>query len=116
MDIENTLQYFCRESERKGTCYHEFQKGKWDEHTFWKTDSLLLSDEVLVELKLSRLFKKAIEEYDAYGPVRVTKEQWAAVSKLSETAGGKQWEAIREADVWVQNCFETEEVFYILGI
>ena len=34
------MRFFCVESERKGTCYHEFQKGKWDEKTVWKADSL----------------------------------------------------------------------------
>lgn len=24
------MKYFLKESERKGTCYHEFQKGKWE--------------------------------------------------------------------------------------
>lgn len=28
------MRFFCVESERKGTCYHEFQKGKWDEKQF----------------------------------------------------------------------------------
>ena len=45
------MKYFCTEDKRVGTCYHEFQKGKWDEHTFWKEDSLLLSDDVLVDLE-----------------------------------------------------------------
>ncbi len=116
MNEANKLQYFCRESERKGTCYHEFQKGEWDEHTFWKEDSLLLEDDKLAELKLSRIFKQAMAEYDSYGPVRVDKAQWSEVLRLAKEAGGAQWEAVCEADVWVQECFLTEAVFYILGI
>lgn len=25
------MKYFCKVSDKKGTCYHEWQKGKWDE-------------------------------------------------------------------------------------
>jgi hypothetical protein len=33
------MKYFVRNSEKVGTCYHEFYKGHWDEETFWKEDS-----------------------------------------------------------------------------
>ena len=39
------MKYFVKNSERESTCYHEFYKGKWDEKTFWKEDSLLLHDD-----------------------------------------------------------------------
>lgn len=110
------LKYFCTDENRIGTCYHEFQKGKWDEHTFWKKDSLLLSDDVLVELKLGSLLRKGIREYDPYGPVEVNKEQWLMLLELANQAGGAQMEALQEANEWVQECFATEEVFTILGI
>ena len=51
------MKFFCTELERKGTCYHEFQKGKWDGKTFWKTDSLLLHDNIMCEVKLHKLFR-----------------------------------------------------------
>lgn len=35
-------KFFCVESERKGTYYYEFQRGSWDEETFWKEESLSL--------------------------------------------------------------------------
>lgn len=41
------MKYFITNSEKIGTCYHEFYKGKWDGETFWKEDSLLLHDEVM---------------------------------------------------------------------
>ena len=110
------LQYFCTEENRKGTCYHEFQKGKWDEHTFWKNDSLLLSDDVLVELELGKLFRKSIQGYDPYGPVEVNKEQWLMLLEAANQAGDAQMEALQEANEWAQECFATEEVFTILGI
>lgn len=110
------MKYFCTETERKGTCYHEFQKGKWDGITFWRNDSLLLHDDICWELKLGKLLGKVIPEYDTYGNTEVTKEVWAEICERAEAIGGEVQAAIREADVWVQENFETEEVFYILGL
>lgn len=115
MQSEN-LKYFCTEEKREGTCYHEFQKGKWDEHTFWKEDSLLISDDMLAELKLSRLFRKGIQNYDPYGPVEVNREQWSVLLELAKENEGACLEALQEADVWVQECLSEHEVFTILGI
>lgn len=42
------MKYFILDEKKEHTAYHEFQKGKWDGETFWKPDSLLLSDEVVV--------------------------------------------------------------------
>lgn len=109
-------KYFCRSAERQGTCYHEFQKGKWDEHTFWKEDSLLIHDDVHLELKLYGLFKQALPSYDAFGDIEVNKAQWQAIYRMAEEIGGEAYDAIKEADIWVQECFETEDVFYMLGI
>lgn len=110
------LQYFCTEENRVGTCYHEFRKGKWDGHTFWKEDSLLLSDDVLVELELGKLFRRNLYGYDPYGPVEVSKEQWLMLLEAANQAGGVQMEALQEANEWVQECFAEAEVFTILGI
>lgn len=115
MQSEN-LKYFCTEEKREGTCYHEFQKGKWDEHTFWKKDSLFLSDDVLVELKLGSLFRKCIRDYEPYGPTEVNKEQWVVLLELAKEKGGSRLEALQEADVWVRECFAVESAFTILGI
>lgn len=115
MQSEN-LKYFCTEEKREGTCYHEFQKGKWDEHTFWKEDSLLISDDMLAELKLAGLFRNAIPGYDPYGPAEVNKEQWSVLLELAKESGGACQEALQEADAWAQECFAGEEFFTILGI
>lgn len=115
MQSEN-LKYFCTEEKREGTCYHEFQKGKWDEHTFWKEDSLLISDDMLAELKLAGLFRNAIPGYDPYGPAEVNKEQWSMLLELAKENGGAFLEVLQEADVWVQECLAEHDVFTILGI
>lgn len=109
-------KYFCTEAERRGTCYHEFQKGKWDEHTFWKEDSLLIHDDVHLELKLYGLFKQVLPKYDAYSDVEVNRAQWQQIYAMAEEIGGETFEAIKEVDVWVQECFESEDVFCMLGI
>jgi hypothetical protein len=40
------MEYFITEDYRTNTAYHEFRKGKFDGVTFWKSDSILLSDEI----------------------------------------------------------------------
>ena len=49
------MKYFVNDSERKNTNYHEFQKGKWDEKTNWKSDSICLSDDILYYLGIEKL-------------------------------------------------------------
>lgn len=110
------MKFFCTASERIGTCYYEFQKGRWDGHTFWKEDSLLLHDDVYMKLGLDKLFKKAISVYDAYAHTEVNKDQWQKVCEIAGELGGEVKLAIGEADVWVKENFVREEVFTIVGI
>ena len=77
---------------------------------------MLLSDDVLFDLELGKMFRKNIQGYDPYGPVEVNKEQWLMLLEAANQVGGAQMEALQEANVWVQECFATEEVFTILGI
>lgn len=110
------MKYFCMDKDRKGTCYHEFYVGKWDEKTFWKEDSLLLHDDVLYNLKLDYLFREVEPAYDEYGETEINKTQWLQIVSKAMTMGGEIQEAISEADVWAKKVFETESVFTILGI
>lgn len=110
------MEYFCTEKERKGTCYHEFCKGSWDYKTFWQEDSILIHDDVCWKLKLDKLFAAAIPEYDSCGNTPVTPDAWERVCSLAEKAGGEVWHAVCEADGWVRKNFETEDIFYILGL
>ena len=43
------MKYFIKDKDRKGTCYYEFYKGKWDGESFWKTDSILLHDDIVFQ-------------------------------------------------------------------
>lgn len=110
------MRFFGVESERKGTCYHEFQKGKWDEKTVWKADSLLLDDDVLEELKLYELFQVANSNYNYYGVTQIAKDEWKLIRNVANMRGGNIKEAIDEVDIWVTETFKTEEEFTILGI
>ena len=54
-------------------------KGKWDEKTVWKADSLLLDDDVLEELKLYELFQVANSNYNYYGVTQIAKDEWKLI-------------------------------------
>ncbi|MBQ3599941.1 MAG: hypothetical protein II992_01905 [Lachnospiraceae bacterium] len=110
------MKFFCTELERKGTCYHEFQKGKWDGKTFWKTDSLLLHDDIMCEVKLHKLFREVDSEYDDYGETEIDKEKWYKIFHIANAIGGDVKIAIDEANIWAEEVFKTEEMFTILGL
>lgn len=110
------MNYFCKVSEKKGTCYHEWQKGKWDGKTFWKEDSLLLHDDLLVALKLGELLAEILPDYSSYGVVELNAFQWEKVYYRAGVIGGELKAAMDEAAVWVQENFARNEVFTILGI
>lgn len=110
------MKYFSTEQERHGTCYHEFYKGKWDEKTFWKDDSLLLHDDILYTLKIDDIFFEVNPDYNPYNETEINKEQWEQICKMAKVIGGEVSEAINEADIWGQETFKEYDVFTILGI
>lgn len=110
------MKYFCTEKERKGTCYHEFQKGRWDGKTFWKEDSLLLDDDIHWQLGLGKLFKELLPHYDAYAETEVSRRQWDAIIQRARESGGELQIAIEEADTWIRKELGAEECFTILGM
>ncbi|WP_253287444.1 hypothetical protein [Clostridium bornimense] len=60
------MKYCCTELERKGTCYHEFQKGKFNDF-FGEKDSLLIHDDIFYILNLADLFYSVVTSYDESG-------------------------------------------------
>ena len=110
------MKYFCREKERKGTCYHEFQRGRWDGKTFWKEDSLLLDDDILWQLGFEKLLKETLPHYDAYAETEVSRKQWNAIMQRARELGGELQEAVEEADTWIRAELGEEECFTILGL
>lgn len=109
------MKYFCSVNERVGTCYHEFYRGKWDGKTFWKSDSILLHDDTLTELKIYEAFAAAIPDYAPYGVTEVNKAQWDAVLEYPSLSPEAK-AALAEAEPWVKETFKSEKVFTILGI
>ena len=110
------MKYFCFESNRVGTCYHEFYKGKWDKKTFWKSDSILLHDDTLIELEIYKAFAAVIPDYDTYGETQVNQSQWQAILDYASQLDTEAKIALAEATIWVNEVFENEEVFTILGV
>jgi hypothetical protein len=109
------LKYFIRLNKMEHTAYHEFQKGKWDGETFWKSDSLLLSDEIYRELHLLNLFR-IIPGYDPYEITEINRAQWNMIKENAATLGTEVQDLVKEADFWVKENFETSDVFTIIGL
>ena len=111
------MKYFITNNERVGTCYHEFYKGKWDGHTFWKEDSLLLDDDILGE---HRDFIKAIAEviptYDPYNVIEISSEAWEAIGQVIQDKDTSAQELYQEVDEWLKGVLEENGCFTILGI
>lgn len=101
----------------KGGCYDEFAKGKWDGETHWSADSLFLYDDRFDDLGLYRdIFSKVFEEYNRWGPNRVTRGDWDRLFALSKECGGAVAEMFDELAVWVEENFNEFEEFWILGV
>lgn len=112
------MKYFLHNSERKGTCYHEFQKGKWDGETFWSEDGLYLHDDVFGDLDLyNSVIRYVIPDYNYYGPNdEVTREKWNKMFLLAKEVGGETAELFEELKPWVEENFSKYDCFSILGI
>lgn len=110
------LKYFVFDQERKNTVYHEFQKGKFDGHTFWKSDSISLSDDILVMLGIEGLFATVIPNYNSYSEFEISKELWDNIKQNAQEIGKDVLACILEADEWVQNTYLEYDFFAIIGV
>lgn len=77
---------------------------------------MLLHDDVLTEYKVDKLLIQVNPEYSDYGETEIDREQWNKICELADTIGGDIKALIDEAKPWVEDTFQTEEVFTILGI
>lgn len=109
------LKYCCTEAERRGTCYHEFKKGKFDGH-FWYKDSLLIHDDILYDLRLGKLFRSVVPSYDEYGETEINMIQWHEIYLKAKKIGGETKLAIDEINKWAESAFRTDNIITILGI
>ena len=115
------MKYFTDNFERRGTCYHEFTRGKWDGKTYWSDESLYLRDDYMSDLKLYELvFKPAFAEhgknFSRWGGNEVDRELWDSMLSRAMDVGGEVWELFAEITDWIEKSLSGDETFAILGI
>ena len=115
------MKYFADNFDRRGTCYHEFTRGKWDGKTFWSDDSLYLRDDYMSDLKLYELvFKPAFDRYgkkfNRWGSNEVSREIWEQMLSIAIDIGGEVQDLFFEITPWIEKNFSESDVFSILGM
>ena len=110
------MKYFVVNKERKNTVYHEFQKGKFDGKTFWKEDSIFLSDDILFTSGMEKLFSDTVSGYKSYSESEIDIELWNNIKRKARDIGGEVYECVSEADEWVRNTFVEYDVFTVIGV
>lgn len=108
------MKYFVHDNERKGTLYHEFLKGKWDEQTFWHPESISIHDDLLVNNDFTQAILSVIPSYHYYGETEIDKEQWTKIGKQIKDPMGK--EIYDEASEWLETVWSEYGCFTILGV
>lgn len=97
------------------SCYLEFQQGQYHDKC-WLDTSISISDEIWNSRHVSDLILEVIPEFDFYGMTIVTKVQWDNILTKSQSDGCTCKEIIAEAVPWAAKCFETNDVFTIIGM
>lgn len=69
------MKYFIFDNQRNSSSYHEFYKGKWDEKTFWKSDSILLHDDYLYNNGFVDAIVEVIPTYDPFGETEISADE-----------------------------------------
>lgn len=110
------MKYFIYENQRKNTNYHEWYKGHFDGVSFWKNDSLLISEDIHYILGLEDFFKMFIPDYDPVGETEVSKNQWIMIMKKASEIGGQLYECLKEANNWITETFKKYDVFTMIGM
>ena len=110
------MRFFVKNSEREGTCYHEFYSGEWDGKSFWKEDSLYLHDDVLDKnVSFENVLRKVIS-FDPLGETKVSKENWEEIGRIIPQDDISSLELYREADLWAKEVFKLYDYFTIIGV
>ena len=110
------MKYFILNNQRDGSSYHEFYKGKWDEQTFWKADSILLHDDYLYDNGFVDAIYEIIPTYDPFGETEISVDEWKEIGKLILLKDEKSQEIYNEASQWLEDVFRNYSCFTILGI
>lgn len=111
------MKFFIKNDQRKGTCYYEFYKGKWDKETLWNDSSIYLHEDIVYD---ARDFEDAIKEiipgYDPDGVTEMSVDEWIEIGKVVDQKDILAREIYQDANMWVQlACVECGCVT-ILGI
>ena len=109
------MKYFIQNDQRSGSCYHEFYKGELDEHTFWKSDSIFLHDNVMADGFVEAIVE-VIPTYDSFGQTEISKSEWQEIGKRVFEKDITSQEQYKEANDWLKGVFERHTCFTILGI
>ena len=109
------MKYFIRTDQKIGSCYHEFYKGKWDGHTFWKSDSILLHDDVMTD-EFVQAIMEVIPSYDPFEITEVSILEWQEIGKRILSYDIITQEQYKEANEWLEDVFQKYTCFTILGI
>ena len=111
------MKYFVFCNQRNVTCYHEFYQGKWDKHTFWKSDSLLLHDDILFKHEdFVEAIQEVVHDYNPFGETEIYQNEWEKIGEIVSQKATSSQELYKEADLWLQNVFIKHNCFTILGI
>lgn len=116
--LEKHSPYLYTTAQRKargGTCYFEFQRGRF-RGKHWLERSVFLHIDQFDRLKLPELFSEVLSQFNYCGVTEVRPTQYEALKALAMARGGETAALFRELDHWVQDCFFTENVFTICGI
>ena len=109
------MKYFVFDYQRNGSCYHEFYKGKWDGHTHWKADSIMLDDDLLCNGFVDAIIE-IVPDYGPYGVTEISFGEWKEIGNVILTKDKMSQELYSEADKWLRKVFEDYSCFTILGI
>lgn len=107
------MNYCCTNHQREGSCYFEFQRGRFT-HQYWLDRSLYLSLDVFDQFEIGKLFLKAIPDFDSFGITKITCEGWQTLMTAAENTTAKP--VFDELNPWVQECFLTNNQFTVIGI
>lgn len=110
--------YLYTAAQRKalgGTCYFEFQRGRF-RNKHWLERSVFLHMDQFDHLDLNRLLSEVLPHFDYCGVTEVSPIQYKKLKALALARGGEVANLFEELDHWVQDCFFTENVFTICGI
>lgn len=117
MAVIKFMKYFIYENQRgDATYYHEWYKGHFDGVSFWKSDSLLISEDIHGILGLEEIFKVFIPDYDPLGETEVSENQWHMIMKKATETGGQLYECLKEADNWATETFKEHNIFTMIGM